>query len=154
MPETSYVLPSLDGRCRSMPEAELLAYVVFAGLPGPGGQRDGRCRATATELTPDLWFADYELAVEYEGSQHQEDRRQYNADIDRYAAYRRNDVAYELVTKERLRTPRAGRCGASTPRWSSGVTPVRRRTSGRRGMSLFHAAVPDVGRSHDAVAER
>ena len=30
-PETSYVLPFLDDRPRSIPEAELLAYVVFAG---------------------------------------------------------------------------------------------------------------------------
>ena len=35
MLETAYVLPFLDGRCRSIPEAELLAYVVFAGLPMP-----------------------------------------------------------------------------------------------------------------------
>lgn len=105
VPETSYVLPFLDGRCRSMPEAEVLAYVVFAGLLAPEVNetvvlRDG------TDLTPDLWFRGFELAVEYEGSQHQEDRRQYNADIDRYAAYRRNGVAYELITKERLRGPR------------------------------------------------
>ena len=88
MPETSYALPFLEGRCRSMPEAELLAYVVFAGLPCR--RSTGRSRSSnGSELTPDLWFADYGLVVEYEGSQHQEDRGQYNADIDRYALYRR-----------------------------------------------------------------
>ena len=58
-------------------------------------------------LTPDLWFEDYGLVVEYEGSQHQNDRGQYNADIDRYALYRRHDVPYEQVTKERMRSPKA-----------------------------------------------
>ena len=106
VPETSYVLPFLDARCRSLPEAELLAFVVFAGLPMP--EVNGRSTlADGTELTPDQRFADYDLVLEYEGSQHQEDRRQYNADIDRYAAYRRNRVPYEQVTKERLRSPKA-----------------------------------------------
>ena len=104
--ETAYVLPFLDDRGRSMPEAELLAYVVFAGLPMPEVNRS-IVLADGTELTPDQWFEDYELAVEYEGSQHQEDRGQYNADIDRYAAYRRNAVAYAQVTRERMRSPRA-----------------------------------------------
>ncbi len=45
--------------------------------------------------------------VEYEGAHHQDDRAQYNADIDRYALYRRHDVPYELVTKERMRSPKA-----------------------------------------------
>ncbi|MDR7251595.1 hypothetical protein J2X46_000567 [Nocardioides sp. BE266] len=103
--ETSYVLPFLDDRCRSMPEAELLAYVVFAGLPIPE-VNETVILADGTELAPDEWFEDYEFAVEYEGSQHQEDRGQYTADIDRYAAYRRNHVDYELVTKELMRSPK------------------------------------------------
>lgn len=106
IPETRRVLPFLDGRCRSIPEAELLAYVGFAGLPRPEVNeavvlRDG------TRLTPDQWYPQHGLAVEYEGSQHQEDRAQYTADIDRYAAYRRNAVPYEQVTKELMRSPRA-----------------------------------------------
>jgi hypothetical protein len=106
VPETAYALPFLDDRCRSMPEAELLAYVVFASLPMP----EVNCAVEVgdgVELTPDLWFADYAFAVEYEGSQHQEDRAQYNADIDRYAAFRRAGIDYELVTKERMRSPKA-----------------------------------------------
>jgi hypothetical protein len=104
--EAAYVLPRLDGRCRSIPEAELVTYVVSAGLPTPDVNAtvvlpDG------TTLAPDQWFGRYGLAVEYEGAQHQEDRGQYNADIDRYAAYRRNGIAYLQVTKERLRSPRA-----------------------------------------------
>ena len=106
VPETAYVLPFLDDRCRSLPEAELLAYVVFAGLPMPE-VNETVVLADGTELTPDQWWAVFMLALEYEGSQHQEDRGQYNADIDRYAAYRRNGVDYLLVTKERLRVPKA-----------------------------------------------
>jgi hypothetical protein len=110
VPETTYVLPHLEGRCRSIPEAELLTYVVFAAMPGPEVNRAVELRA-GVQLTPDLWFEDYGLAVEYEGSHHQDDRAQYNADIDRYALYRRHDVPYEQVTKERMRSPKA------TVRW-------------------------------------
>lgn len=104
-PETTYVWPFLDARCRSMPEAELLAYVVCAGFPLPEVNTTIEL-APGVPVTPDLWFAEFRQAVEYEGSQHQEDRAQYNADIDRYATYRRHEVGYELITKERMRSPR------------------------------------------------
>lgn len=104
--ETTYVLPHLDARCRSMPEAELLAYVVCAGIPMPDVNTTIEL-TPGVPVTPDLWFAEFRQAVEYEGSQHQEDRDQYNADIDRYAAYRRHKVDYELITKERMRSPKA-----------------------------------------------
>ncbi len=103
---TAYVLPFLDARCRSLPEAELLAYVVGAGMPVPEVNETIEV-APGIRLTPDQWYERYEVAVEYEGSQHQEDRGQYNADIDRYATYRRHGVAYQLITKERMRSPRA-----------------------------------------------
>lgn len=105
VPETTFVLPFLEGRCRSLPEAELLAYVVFAGIAVPEVNEKIEL-APGIELTPDQWYVRHELAVEYEGSQHQEDRGQYNADIDRYAAYRRHKVDYELITKERMRSPK------------------------------------------------
>lgn len=104
--ETAYVLPFLDGRCRSLPEAELLTYVVVSGLPMPEVNVTVEL-APRFSVTPDLWYPDYQLVGEYEGSQHQEDRGQYNADIDRYGAYRRGAVAYELVTKERMRSPKS-----------------------------------------------
>ncbi|WP_374458160.1 hypothetical protein [Nocardioides sp.] len=106
VPETAYVLPFLDDRPRSVPEGELLAYVVFSGLPTPE-VNETISLADGTELAPDLWFEHYEIAVEYEGGQHQDDRGQYVADIDRYAAYRRNRVDYEQVTKELMRSPKA-----------------------------------------------
>lgn len=104
--ETAYVLRYLDGRCRSMAEAELLSLVVFAGLPMPDVNVAIEV-APGVELTPDVRFADYGQVVEYEGGQHQDDRAQYVADIDRYALYRRHDVPYELITKERMRSPKA-----------------------------------------------
>lgn len=104
--EARWVLPHLDVRCRSMAEAELLAFVLFASLPGPEVNKTIDL-GSEDILTPDLWFADYGLAVEYEGSQHQEDRGQYNSDIDRYKTYRRTDTAYEQITKERMRSPKA-----------------------------------------------
>ena len=105
VPETTYVLPYLTDRCRSMPEAELLAYVVASRLTPPEVNVKVEI-APGIRVTPDLWFSALRAAAEYEGSQHQEDRAQYLADLDRYAAYRRHEVAYELVTKERLRTPK------------------------------------------------
>lgn len=104
--ETTYLLSFLDARCRSLPEAELLAYVVCAGLPMPEVNETIEL-APGLEVAPDQWYVRFELAVEYEGSQHQEDRGQYNADIDRYATYRRCKVDYELITKERMRSPKA-----------------------------------------------
>ena len=104
--ETAYVLPFLDGRCRSMAEGELLTLFVFAGLPMPDVNVAIEV-VPGVELTPDFRFADYGQVVEYEGGQHQDDRAQYVADIDRYALYRRHDVPYELITKERMRSPKA-----------------------------------------------
>jgi hypothetical protein len=106
VPETAYVLPFLNGRCRSMPEAELFACIVFAGLPVPEINRELEV-APGIVLTPDMWFERYEQAIEYEGSQHQEDRGQYTADIDRYGLYRRHGVHYEQITRERMRSPKA-----------------------------------------------
>ncbi|NYE37340.1 hypothetical protein F4692_002473 [Nocardioides cavernae] len=106
VPEATYVLPYLTDRCRSMPEAGLLTYVTACGLPVPEVNVPVEV-APGVLVTPDLWFRRWRAAAEYEGSHHQEDRAQYNADIDRYAAYRQHDVAYALVTKERLRTPAA-----------------------------------------------
>lgn len=104
--EASYVGPFLDDRPRSIPEAELLAYVTFSGIAMPDVNQEVEL-ADGTVLTPDLWFAAQQLAVEYEGGHHQDDRPQYLADIDRYSAYRRTSTAYEQVTKELMRSPRA-----------------------------------------------
>lgn len=106
VPETAYVLPFLDDRCRSIPEAELLTLVRFAGLPEPEVNAMIEL-APGVLITPDLWWTCYRRAGEYEGGQHQEERGQYNSDIDRYALYRRHGADYVQVTKERMRAPRA-----------------------------------------------
>jgi hypothetical protein len=137
--ETVWVQPYLDDRCRSLPEAELLALVRFAGLPEPE-VNVAMVRPGVGEITPDQWYAPWRGAVEYEGGQHQEDRAQYTADIDRYAAYRRLGVGYVQVTKEMLRLPKStvrrvhgllvegGYDGPSPdfgPHWQSLFRPVR-----------------------------
>lgn len=103
--EAGWVSEHLDTRCRSLPEAEMLALVRFSGLPEPEVNPELR-DDEGTKVIPDLWFAPWRQAVEYEGAQHQEDRDQYNADIDRYLVFRRMNAPYLQLTKERMRRPR------------------------------------------------
>lgn len=103
--ELRWVLEHLDGRCRSLPEAELLALVRFSGLPEPDVNPELRA-SDGTVIIPDLWWPAYRQAVEYEGGHHQEDRAQYVADIDRFLIFRRMQAPYLQVTKERMRRPR------------------------------------------------
>lgn len=104
--EALWVLPYLNGRSRSLAESELRVFLVFAGLVCPEVN-------VPVELAPgvivmgDLWFRAYQLFVEYEGTQHQEDRNQYVRDIDRYAHMRRFGQAYVQITKELSRSPRS-----------------------------------------------
>ena len=102
--ETAWVLPYLDDRCRSMPEAELLTLLRFAGLPEPA-VNELLVLPSGDVITPDFWYERWRRALEYEGQHHQDDRCQYAADIDRYAVYRRLGVDYAQVTKELLRLP-------------------------------------------------
>ena len=101
--ELAWVLPCLDGRCRSVPEAELLTLIRFAGLPEP--EVNTPLQLGTVELTPDVWFRLWKGAVEYEGAQHQTSRAQYTGDIDRYALMRRHGIRYLQVTRELLRLP-------------------------------------------------
>ncbi len=54
-------------------------------------------------LEIDLLARRWNLAIEYEGSHHQEDRGQYLTDIERHAALRAMHMEYTLITKEHLR---------------------------------------------------
>lgn len=100
------VVRHLDGRSRSLPESETRSVLVFAGLPVPEVNRelaaDGRVVAIG-----DLVYLLWRLVVEYEGSHHHLDRRQWTGDIDRYSWFRENDLRYVQVTKEKLARPRA-----------------------------------------------
>lgn len=92
------VLPWLDERSRSPKESELRAYVVAAGLPQPEVNVDVLGFEGQFLGIADLWFRRWRLALEYEGRQHAETTRQFQRDIDRYAGYRENEVAYLQFT--------------------------------------------------------
>jgi hypothetical protein len=102
--ETAWVIDHLVGDSRSLIESEVRSLVRFAGLPVP--EPNAPIEVGDATVHGDLWFPEYGVVVEVEGDHHQADRGQYVADIDRYAAYRRHDIRYVQVTKERLRTPR------------------------------------------------
>jgi hypothetical protein len=103
-PEVLFLLEHLNGRSRSLKESELRAILEGVGLPraevNVTVDRSGELGCIV-----DLWYARWGVAVEYEGSHHQEDRDQYNSDIDRYAVIRRLRVRYVQVTKEKLARP-------------------------------------------------
>jgi hypothetical protein len=103
--ETAWVLEHLVGDARSPFESEVRACTTFAGLPPP--VPNGKIELGEVVVHGDLSYPRYRTAVECEGSQHQLDRGQYVSDIDRYALYRRHDVRYVQVTREKLRAPRA-----------------------------------------------
>lgn len=103
--QAGWLVQWLDGGARSLPESELRALIVFSGLPRPEVNAPMRLTDQLTVLG-DLWLPQWRVCVEYEGSQHQSDRGQYVADIDRYRLFRRAGVEYALVTKERLRSPK------------------------------------------------
>ena len=101
----AWALAWLDGAARSLPESELRTLMTFSGLPTPEVNSPIKLTESLTVLG-DLWLPSWRVCIEYEGSQHQSDRDQYVADIDRYRLMRRAGIEYALVTKERLRTPR------------------------------------------------
>jgi hypothetical protein len=104
--EVLFVLDHLNARARSLKESELRAVLEAVGLP----RAEVNVRVDSRgELgfVADLWYPSSRVAVEYEGGQHQEDRVQYNSDIDRYAVFRRLKVGYVQVTKEKLGRPKA-----------------------------------------------
>lgn len=103
--EAIWITEHLDDRSRSLKESEVRAILRFSGLPIPLANAAVDV-LEAIEVIGDLVFRDWNTVVEYEGSQHQEDRGIYNQDIDRYALMRMADTNYVQVTKERLRHPR------------------------------------------------
>jgi hypothetical protein len=99
--EAVWVADHLDPRSRSLKESETRAVLCFAGLPTPV------CNPTLpiTErvvVIGDLWYPEWRVLVEYEGSQHQAERAVYLGDLDRHDLLWRAGIRYVLVTKERL----------------------------------------------------
>lgn len=99
--EALWVLDHLDGRSRSLKESETRAVLEFSGLPRPEVNVSLPIDDDVVVIS-DLVYRRWRTVVEYEGAQHQEDREQYIADIDRYAIYRGHDISYVLATKEKL----------------------------------------------------
>jgi len=102
--EALYLLDGLDGRSRSLSESELRVFLEASGLtaaePNLGFDLGGE------RVLGDLVYRRWRTVVEHEGAHHQLERGQYVADIDRYALFRRHDLGYVQVTKEKLRRPR------------------------------------------------
>jgi hypothetical protein len=99
--EAVWVLDHLDRRSRSLMESEVRSVLHFAGLPRPEVNGTVPVRDDV-EVIGDLWYAEWRLLVEYEGAQHQDDRKVYLGDLDRYELIRGADIRYVQVTKERL----------------------------------------------------
>lgn len=104
--EARIVAPFLNGRSRSVKESETRLLIIAAELPEPD-VNVAVPGIVEAEVTGDLVYIVYLVVVEYEGAQHQEDRRQYLGDVDRYGLMRRHDVRYVQVTNEKLRAPRS-----------------------------------------------
>ena len=103
--EAVWVLDHLDARSRSLMESETRAILTFAGLPAPEVNAAVDVREDV-EVIGDLVYRAWHAVIEYEGVHHQEDRSQYNADLDRYALMRAAQVRYVQVTKERIARPK------------------------------------------------
>jgi hypothetical protein len=103
--EVLWLLDHLDPRCRSLKESETKAVLRFAGLPDPEVNQSVDVGSEA-EVVGDLVYRDYGMLVEYEGTQHQEDRGQYRRDLDRYALLRDHSHRYVQLTHEHLGSPR------------------------------------------------
>lgn len=102
--EAIWVLPYLDGRARSQKESETRSVLEFAGLPRP--DVNAPVQLDGLVVIVDLLYRLYRTVVEYEGNQHQVDRGQYRADLDRYSLMRDAELRYVLLTHETLRSPR------------------------------------------------
>ncbi len=102
--EAIWILPHLCGRSQSLKESETRAVLDFAGLPEPevNGAIDV---GEDVKVIGDLVYRRWKGVVEYEGAQHQTDRTQYVADLDRYGLFRGAEVRYVQVTREKLGCP-------------------------------------------------
>lgn len=100
-----WVLPLLDAASRSPKESELRSYVAAAGLPVPEVNVPIHGYDGTVLGIGDLWLPRWRLVVEYEGRQHAEDMFQFRKDIDRYASFRNNDIAYVQITGAMIANP-------------------------------------------------
>lgn len=104
--QAAWVLPLLSTGSRSLPESDLRSLLVFAGLPEPEVNVPVELNRFTT-VVADLWYPAWRVCAEYEGRQHQADRVQYVADVDRFRLMRAAGIGYAQVTKERMASPRS-----------------------------------------------
>ena len=81
------------------------SFLDFAGLPRPRSNIELGLEEEV-RVVGDLVYPQWLTVVEYEGTQHQEERGQYTNDIDRYAVMRDHHRSYVQVTKEHMHSPR------------------------------------------------
>jgi len=103
--EALWVSRYVSAAARSLPESQVRAMAVFAGLPPP--EVNERLVLHGRAVIIDLLWRRWLLAVEYEGSHHQTDRTQYLSDIDRFGLLREVGLRYLQVTKEDLARPQS-----------------------------------------------
>lgn len=103
--EAIWILEHLDPRARSLKESETRAVLTFAGLPRPE-VNVGVDVNEDVEVIGDLVYPLWDLVVEYEGVDHQEDRSVYVGDLGRYSLLRGAQIRYVQVTHEKLRHAR------------------------------------------------
>ena len=130
--EAIWVLPHLDAESRSLPESETRAVLTFAGLPRPQANRLLRLD-DGVVVMGDLLFAEWRTIVEYEGSQHQEDRKQYTDDIDSLCAHAR--------PRDALRPGHEGVAAAAQATGRPGARTAARRRLRRSPAALRHSVV-------------
>ncbi|MBZ5738064.1 hypothetical protein [Nocardioides mangrovi] len=99
--EAIWLLDHLDARSRSLKESEARAILCFAGLPRPA-VNVALPVGEHVKVIGDLWYAEWNTLIEYEGTHHQQDRTTYLGDLDRYALIRGASINYVQVAKERL----------------------------------------------------
>ena len=105
--EALWMLDYLVAGSRSLKESETRGVLEFSGLPRPEVNKQLPLDDGDLVVIGDLFYRRWRTVVEYEGSQHQEDRSQYVSDIDRYALMRRDDFSYVQVTNEKLARARS-----------------------------------------------
>lgn len=158
--EAIWILDYLDPDSRSVKESETRVVLEFAGLPRPAVnvQLDLGSEENVVVIA-DLLVEEGGLVLEYEGDHHQSERLQYSSDIDRYEVFRRHNIPYMQVTRERLGQSRklvltvhrrmvelgyAGPAPQFTERWRQLFAPVRAAV-GSRDAGLRERARGAVG---------
>ena len=102
--EVVWLLDHLTDQSRSVKESELRVLLTFAGLPTP--RSNASLHVDGVLVIVDLLYEEQRLVLEYQGVQHQEDRRIYCSDLDRLELLRAHGYGHIEFTKERLAHPR------------------------------------------------